>query len=57
MSAVTRKNKAASSFEPVHSGTAWPHSISRQVFSSHSIVLSPWVVRPCSPRKGRWIGH
>ena len=37
--------------------TAWPHKISGEVLSSHSIVSSSWTVRLCSPWGGRWIGH
>jgi len=40
------------SFEPVVVTTAWPHSISGQVLSSHSIVSSSRNVRPCSPWGG-----
>ena len=38
--------------------TAWPHWVSRQVLSSHSIVSSSRAAAwPCSPMVGRWIGH
>jgi len=37
--------------------TAWPHKISEQVLSSHSVVSSPRIVRPCSPWRSQWIGH
>ena len=52
-----RRDRAKSSFEPVVQTTAWPHQISGQVLSSHSIVSSSRTVRPCSPWGGRWIGH
>ena len=47
----------SSSFELVVQTTAWPHYISGQVLSSHSVVSSSRTVRPCSPWRGRWIGH
>ena len=37
--------------------TAWPHKISGQMLSSHSIVSSFKTVKLCSPWGGRWIGH
>jgi len=37
--------------------TAWPHCISGQVLSRHSIVSSSRTVRLLSPWGGRWIGH
>jgi len=46
-----------SSFELVGETTAWPHKISGQVLSSHSIISSSRTVSPCSPWGGRWIGH
>jgi len=46
-----------SSFELVVQTTAWPHWISGQMFTSPSIVASSRTVRPCSPWRGRWIGH
>jgi len=50
--------KHSFSFEPVVVlTTAWPHQISGQVLSSHSIVSSSRTVRPCSQWGGRWIGH
>jgi len=63
---------ASSSFEPAFLTTAWPHSISGQMLSSHSIVSSFRTVRSCSPWGSRywrtfgnwrtiwstvWIGH
>ena len=45
------------SFELVLLTTAWPHQISGQMLSSHSVVSSSSTVRPCSPWGGRWIGH
>jgi len=33
------------------------HEISGQVLSSHPVVSSSRTVRPCSPWRGRWIGH
>jgi len=47
----------SSSFELVVQTTAWPHWISGQMFTSPSIVSSSRTVRPCSPWRGRWIGH
>ena len=47
----------SSSFEPDVQTTAWPHKISGQVLSSHSIVSQFRTVRPYSPWEGRWIGH
>ena len=37
--------------------TAWPHWMSGQMLSSHSIVTSSRTVRSRSPWRGRWIGH
>jgi len=48
---------SSSSFESVRQTTAWPHYISGQVLSNHSIVTSSRTVLPCSPWRGRWIGH
>ena len=47
----------SSSFGRVVEATAWPHSISGQVLSSHTIVSSSSTVRPCSPWGDRWTGH
>ena len=48
----------SSSFESVVVlTTAWPHQISGQVLSIHSIVSSPRTVRSSGPWGGRWIGH
>jgi len=46
--------KHDTSFKPVLQTTAWPHWISGQVLSRHSIVSSSRIVRPCSPWGGRW---
>ena len=48
---------SSSSSARVLLSTAWPHYISGQVLSSHSVVPSSRTVRPCSPLRGRWIGH
>ena len=54
----TSRNEVLLSFERVLLlSTAWPHQISWQVLSSHSVVSSSRTVRPCSPWGGRWIGH
>ena len=47
----------SSSFDPVVQTTAWPHEISGQMLSRHSIASSSRTVRPCSPWGGRWVGH
>jgi len=47
----------ATSYELVVQTTAWPHQISGQVLSSHSVVSSSRIVSPCSPWGDRWIGH
>jgi len=54
---LTYLHSSPSSFGPVVHTTAWPHYISGQILSSHSIVSSTRTVRPCSPWGGRWIGH
>ena len=47
-----------SSIEPdVVLTTAWPHQISEQMLTSHSIVSLSRTVRPCSPWRGRWIRY
>jgi len=48
---------ASSSFESHLQTTAWPHWITGQVLSSHSIASSSRTVRHCSLLGGLWIGH